>query len=269
MSLLFPEKLNIHLAPGIAVVARTQRSVIVQSDAKAIAAGADFGWRPLMEALVDMLNSYADTPSAAVVTLASRLAPVAAMPWRDDVTTPESQALLSAAHFAKSHGGSAADWDCVAADNGFGQPWLASGVRHEFLSALKAALSGARIRPTSIAPLGVDLFNAHAASLPARAAAWLLVPEADRLSAWYCQSRVPQECVSLPLPSDGEESVHELLRREAVLRGLPDTSAALFATASPTSGALAAPNVQRLLPRWRCAPGMTVGYPLHWLGGAR
>lgn len=269
MSLLFPEKLSIHLAPGIVAVARTKRHAIVQSDARAVAADADFGWRSLLEALATLLDEYADTPSVASVTLSSRLAPVAAMPWREDVTAPEPQALLAAARFAKAHGASAADWDGVAVANGFGRPWLAAGVRHEFIAALKSALSIARLRPISIAPLAVDLFNAYAASLPARGVAWLLVPEADRLVGWYCQGRVPQECLSLPLPTEGDESMNELLRREAVLRGLPDTPATLFVTVSQPSGPLAEHNVQRLLPRWRCAPGITVTYPLHWLGGAR
>lgn len=268
MSLLSPEKLNIHLAPGIALVARTQRSAIIQSDARAVAADAQFGWQPVIEALSDILSGYADMPAMANVTLSSRLAPVVAMPWREDVTTPESQALLSALRLARSHGGSAADWDCIAADNGYGQTWLASGARHEFMVALKSALGAARIRPGLIAPLAVDLFNTYAASLSARGATWLLVPESDRLTAWYCRGRVPQECLSLPLPENAE-SVPALLRREALLRGLPDQAAARLVIASQLSGALAEPGVQRLLPRWRCAPGVTVAYPLHWLGSAR
>ncbi len=269
MSLLFPEKLRIHLAPGIVVVARTKRDTIVQSDARAIAADMDFRGRPLLEALSAMLDTYVDTPSAATVTLSSRIAPMAAMPWRDDLTAPEPQALLSVARFAKSHGGAPADWHGVAVDNGFGQPWVAAGVRQEFVVALKSALAGARVRAAMIAPLAVDLFNAYRARLPARGAAWLLVPEADRLAGWHCQDRVLRECVSLPLPAHGDEPVDALLRREALLRGLPDNAAAWFVTASDPSGPLAAGSVQRLLPRWRCGDGVAAAYPLHWLGGNR
>ena len=269
MSLLFPEKLTIHLAPGVVVVARTKRAMIVQSDARTVVADAEFGWRPLVDALAEMLGAYANATSTTMVTLSSRLAPVAAMPWRDDVTEPASQALLAAARLSRSYGGTPADWDCLAIDHGFGRPWLTCGARHEMIAALKSALTEAHLRVTSIAPLAVDLFNAHRVSLPARGAAWLLVPEADRLSAWYCQSRIPQECISLPLPADEDGALNELLRREALLRGMPDASTTLFVAASQASGSLATSGVQRLLPRWRCAPGMIASYPLHWLGGAR
>ncbi len=269
MSLLSPDRLRIHLAPGVVVVARTKRDMIVESDARAVTAAMDAAGRPLLEAMAAMLDACADTPLPATVTLSSRIAPVAVMPWRDDVAAPESQALLSASRFAKSHGGAAADWDCVATDTGFGRPWVAAGMRQEFVAALKAALAGARVRATSIAPLAADLFNAQCAQLPSRGPAWLLVPEADRLVGWHCLGRAPQECISLPLPADDDEPVAALLRREALLRGLPDGSAALFVAASHPSGPLAERQVQRLFPRWRCDAGIAASYPLHWLGGTR
>ncbi len=266
MSLLFPEKLRIHLAPGIVVLARTKQAAVLQSDAKAVAASDEAGAQPLLDALTTMLESFEDTPAAASVTLSSRLAPVMMMPWRDDACDPQAQALLAASRFAKSYGGAAADWDCIAADSGFGRPWITAGIRQDLVSGLKSVLSGARVQ--SIAPLAVALFNAQCASLPVREAAWLLVPEADRLVGWYCEGRVPKECISLPAPADDDEPVEGLLRREAMLRGLPATAASLYVAASQVSGPLAARNVQRLLPRWRCEPGVAAAYPLHWLGGA-
>lgn len=269
MSLLFPEKLRIYLAPDHVVTARTSRLAILESKSRVITSHAGHESRNIFDALAALLDEYEKIPATTTVMLSSRLAPASVLPWRDDATVPGQQALLAAARFSRSYGGTAADWNCVTVHNGFGQPWVATGVRHEFIAALKLTLSGARVRVTSIVPLAVDLFNLHCASLPAQSAAWLLVPESDRLVGWYCQGRVPQECVSLPLPPEGDKSVDALLRRETLLRGLPGEPPALFVTASHPLGPLADRSVQRLFPRWRCEPGVNAAYSLHWLGGAK
>ncbi len=269
MSLLFPEKLRIHLAPDHVLAARTSRFAILESKARIIASNAGHESTKILEALAVMLDEYEKMPATTTVTLSSRLAPASVLPWRDDATTPGQQALLAAARLSASHGGAAADWNCISESNGFGRPWVATGVQHEFIAALKSTLSNARVGVTSIVPLAVDLFNVHRASLPVRGAAWLLVSESDRLVGWYCQGRIPLDCVSLPLPAEGDEPIDALLRREVLLRGLPDALPVLFVTASHPLGPLADRSVQRLFPRWRCEPGVTAAYPLHWLGGAK
>lgn len=267
MSLLFPDKLRIHLAPGHLVVARTRKAAVLHVEAKQVVAGAGLEWRALLETLTAMLDTADPALSSATITLSSRLAPLIVMAWCDEAMSPESQALLAAARFSASHGGAPVTWECVAASSGFGQPWVASGVQREFVIALKSMLDDARVKVTSIVPLALDLFNRHRAGLPARAPSWLLVSEYDRLVCWYCEGRMPRECISLPLPADGDEPVGSLLRRETVLRGMPVTSADMFVTASHPLGPLAERSVQRLFPFWRCEDGVSSSFPLHWLGG--
>ncbi len=267
MSPLFPDKLRIHLAPGHLVVARTRKLAVLQSEEKLLPAAAGVEWRALLDNLPAMLDTFDGMP-AATLTLSSRLAPLTVLPWRDDVTVPEQQALLASVHFARSHGDTNTDWECVAAPNGFGVPWVASGVLREFIAALKGVLRSARLRIDAMTPLAVDLLNEQRKRLPTRADAWLLIPEADRLVGWYCEKRVPRLCVSLPLPAEGDEPVVDTLRREALLRGLPDAPSSLFVMASHPAGPLAERRVQRLFPFWRAEPGVVASYPLHWLGAA-
>ena len=269
MSLLFPDKLRIHLAPGYLVVARTRKATVLHADARQVLVGAGLDWPAMLETLATMLEAADVAPVLATVTLSSRIAPLIVMPWRDDATSPEQQALLAAARLSASHGCASADWDCVAADNGYGLPWVASGLRRDFVAALKLTLSDARVKAGSIVPLALGLFNAQRARLPARAPAWLLVPENDRLVCWYCEGRMPRECFSLPLPADGDEPVSSLLQRESMLRGMPVAPADLFVMASHPSGPLAERSVQRLFPYWRCEAGVSSSFPLHWLGGGR
>ncbi len=269
MSLLFPDKLRIHLAPGHLVVARTRKAEVLYADTRHAVVDAGLEWHAMLETLAAMLEAADAAPVLATVTLSSRIAPLIVMPWRDDATSPERQALLAAARLSASHGCSSVDWDCVVAHNGFGLPWVASGLRHDFAAALKSLLNDARVKAGSIVPLALDLFNAQRASLPARAPAWLLVPENDRLVCWYCEGRMPRECFSLPLPSDGDEPVSSLLQRESMLRGMTVAPADLFVTASHPSGPLAERGVQRLFPLWRWDAGTSSLFPLHWLGGGR
>jgi hypothetical protein len=268
VSLLFPDKLRIHLAPGRVIVARTRKAVVLQSEEKLVPAAAGLEWRALLENLPALLDAV-DAVPAVTLTLSSRLAPLAVLPWRDDVIASEQQALLASAHFAKTYGGATMDWECIAAPNGFGMPWVAAGMLREFSTALKSALQSARLKVDTIVPLAVDLLNEQSSRLPSRSDAWLLIPEADRLVGWYCAGRSPRWCVSLPLPAEGDEPIAATLHREAQLRGLPETPSALLVIASHPSGPLAERRVQRLFPAWRADTGVIASYPLHWLGGAR
>jgi hypothetical protein len=157
VSLLFPERLTIHLSP-------TQISV----GEKKI---------PCDDPL-QALQGF-ELPRAQIsVILSNAFVRYALVPWSDALSGDAEEAAYVRHHFLRVHGERAKGWTFRASPAPAGAPRLCSAIDTALLTALKAAFAG-KAKLVSIQPALMAVFNRCRGDIPA-GGAWLALVEADR-----------------------------------------------------------------------------------------
>ncbi len=266
MSLLFPDHIRIGLGASYAVLARVNGARVTAWQMQTWDAAATASpWQRGYDTIVGWMGEMSSSGIRVSVALSAELAPLYLLPWRDDATRPDQQALLAAAHFRSIHGEVASRWETSAAPCGFGQPWLASATDTELILSLTEQLQARGARLASVQPLAVSLFNAlrqHTAG----SACWLLVPEPKKLTAIHM--RAGQWCLlqTLPMSAIRHEPLSDLLSRETRLAGLPGETASMY-LASTVNNDTAFGGCRILDPGWKITAAVSANSPLHLIGG--
>lgn len=174
MSHLFPERLEIGLAPAEVQVAR--RGVQTRRVACDAAPGAEpwHGALAALEALAPL------PPSRVTVVLSNHFVRYAVVPWSDALGTPAEEEAYLRHHFAKVHGERARGWRLRSSEGVAGAPRLASAVDAALIEALEQRFPRRAWRGlVSVQPLLMRKFNAWRALVPAQGA-WLVLAEPGR-----------------------------------------------------------------------------------------
>lgn len=261
MSLLSPEQFRLGLGATYAVLAQASGSRVTHWRMQTWDSASPAAWQQPLATIANWVAELKPRGARVSLALSAELAPLLLLPWRDDAVQAEQQALLAKAQFRRMHGEAAEHWKVVAQPSGYGQPWLASAVDGRLLQAATEQLRGATL--VSVMPLPISLFNALRPRLDT-AACWLLAPEPGRVTALHVRDASWSLLQTLPAADLQRESVHDLLRRETRLAGLPDLPATIYCASSKPA---AASGYTAIDPGWLRSPTVPADSPLHLLGG--
>lgn len=254
---LFPDHIRIGLGASYAVLARVDGAQVVEWHMQTQAVpSTDAPWQPALNAISDWLAEFKPRRLRVGVTLSSELAPLHLLPWRDDITQAERQALLAADHFRRIYGDAAMHWKINVQPTGYGQPWVAAAIDQRLLQALPEHFQGKA--PTSLKPLALSLFNSVRTKLTAPSG-WMLAPEPMRTTVIHMRNQ--QWALLKTLPDAGKEPLNDRLLREAQLAGLTDIPGTVYSPAQAGSG------ITLLDHGWRSGAYVATDSPLHLLGG--
>jgi hypothetical protein len=260
VSLLSPEYLHIGIGASYAAMARVRGARVVDWHMQQWApAASGLPWQQALSAVSSWLVQDKTKRQKARVVLSSELAPMQLLPWREDVTSPEQQALLASAQYRRVYGDAAAHWKVSVQPTGYALPWLSSAADERLLIALDSQLPGVKVQ--SVQPLAVSLFNSVHKKLAA--SSWLLLAEPEQVTALLVKQGQGQGQVLQTFPTAAlqAESVKNLLLREVRLAGLEEGQASLYTVGRSMTGAVA------LDPGWQADAGIPAQAPLHLLGG--
>lgn len=261
MSLLFPDQYRIGLGASYAVLAKVRGRKVMHWQMQSWSnAESTIPWQRSLS-VVSAWLAQAKPGARAIVTLSADLAPMQLLPWREDVTNNEQQSLFANARFRSIYGEAVDNWKLITQPTGYDQPWLASAMDDQLLSALSDQLKGVSV--VSAVPLSISLFNTYRTKLPT-AASWLLVPELDSLTALYLSGGSWQLLQTIPVSSLRHEAISDILQRETLLAGLKQMPAQIY-TASTLAGLN---DVINLDAGWEPDQAILPGAALHLLGGA-
>jgi hypothetical protein len=172
VSLLFPDRLIVSLAPGQVTSARMSgllRKRVVER--KTIPCDPGFGAEPWQGAIGGL--SGLDRTLRASAVLSNHFARYAIVPWNEGLDTADEEEAYVRHHFAKVHGERAKAWALRWSEHGATR--LASAIDQALLDALKQALP----RLDSVQPLLMAAINRCRAAIP-RSGAWLALVEDER-----------------------------------------------------------------------------------------
>ena len=172
MSLLFPERLIVSVAPTQVTSARMSgalRKKVVER--KTLPCDAGLGAEPWQGAIAALCGL--DRTLRACAVLSNHFARYAIVPWNEGLDTTDEEEAYVRHHFAKVHGDRAKTWALRWSDHGATR--LASAIDQGLLEALKQALP----RLDSVQPLLMMAINRCRAAIP-RSGAWLALVEDDR-----------------------------------------------------------------------------------------
>lgn len=261
MSLLFPDQLRIGLGASYAVLAKVSGHKVTHWrmqtwDAAGTTATSWDRALPVISGWLTELNSHR---LSATVTLSTELAPLHLLPWREEVTSSEKQALLAKASFRRVYGETADHWKIIAQPSGYGLPWLASAIDSRLLKALTDLQGGSLF---SVMPLSLSLFNAVQTKLTGPSY-WVLMPEHQRLAAIYLRDGDFSLLQSLPINSVKHESIKDLLLRETQLAGLQAIPSQIYVA----SAKFEMEGCTKIDVGWKTDARVPADSPLHLLGG--
>jgi len=261
VSLLFPDQYRIGLGATYAVLAKVQGRKVLHWQMQSWSdTELPTLWQRPLSAVASWLAQLKSRVNV-TVALSADLAPMQLLPWREDATNSEQQALLASVHFRAIYGESADGWKIITQPCGYGQPWLACGVNELLLSALREQFKGTSV--ASVMPLPVSLFNTLRTKLPPTAS-WLLMPELESITALYwCGGRL-ELLQTLPVNLLRHEAIADILLRETLLAGLKQAPVQFY-TASARADLN---NAISLDAGWQRGQDVPSNAPLHLLGGA-
>jgi len=250
---LWPEHIRIGLGASYAALARINGAQVTYWRMQSFSSShSATPWQESLATVSSWLSELEPRGRRIGIALSSELAPLHLLPWRDDVTQAEQQALLAADHFQHVYGASAHDWKTMARPTGFGRPWLAAAIDQRLLQALPEHLHGARL--ASLQPLAISMFNRITADN-----GWLLAPEPSRITALHVRNSNWALLRTFPDPSD--EPITDRLLRETRLAAVDNASPTVYSPMQNASG------VALLDAGWRRTNNVPADSPLHLLGG--
>ena len=265
MSRLWPEQLRVGLGASYAVLARVRGREVVDWRMQQFEPFAgEFAWQAPLRHLAAWLAELKPRGARLQVALSAELAPMHLLPWREDATRAEQQALLAQGHFRQVFGEAASSWKIGVQTTGYGKAWLASASDEALLQALAELAREQQVRLQAVVPLTVSLFNGARRQLK-QGSCWMLIAEPARLIALHLYEGRWQLLHTLPAAALQHEPLEQLLLRETRLAGLEHLPEQLYLLAPPTLYDGRAGT--RLASGWQGANGSS-GDHLHLLGAA-
>lgn len=168
MSLLFPERVAVALAPDQVVVG-----------GRTLDCDPAFGAEPWHGALETLRSVPWPQRCRVSVVLSNHFVRYALIPWNAALADPAEEEAYVRHHFTKVHGERAKSWSLRwSADSG-DAPRLASAIDAALLAALKARFAGGKARLVSIQPYLMAAANRARRAIPA-SGAWLVFAERER-----------------------------------------------------------------------------------------
>lgn len=263
MSRLWPEQLRVGLGATYAVLAKVRGHKVVDWRMQQFEpAVGELAWQAPLRHLTTWLTELKPRGAAMEIALSADLAPLHLLPWREDASRAEQQALLAQSHFRQVFGEAASSWKISVQATGYGNGWLASGMDEALLQALTELARGQQVRLQAVVPLTVSLFNSARRYLK-KGSCWMLVAEPAKLVALHLHQGRWQLLHTLPAAALQHEPVEQILLREARLAGLEHLPEQLYLLVPRTlyDGRVGT----RLASGWHAANGSDADH-LHLLG---
>lgn len=228
MSLLWRKRLRIALAPdGVAAVllARGRKPAVEKKLAWACRPGRSdtHPWQAAIRALSEGIGELQAKGADATIVLSNHFVRYALLPWSDQVTGAEERQAIARISFEKYFGSAAGGWSVRLSDDAYGRPSLASAVDMPLPEAIVQACHGAGLKPFSVQPYLMSVFNQYRRQLTAPNTC-LVVAEPRRIGILMAGAGGWFAVRTLPLRQDFSQELVPLVRRELLLAGLPAPS---------------------------------------------
>ena len=265
MSRLWPEQLRIGLGASYAVLARVRGRRVADWRMQSFEpAAGELAWQAPLRCLAAWLAAIEPRGMAMKIALSAELAPLHLLPWREDITRAEQQALLAQSHFRQVFGEAVSSWKISVQAMGYRESWLASAMDVALLQALTELARSHQLRLQAVTPLTVSLFNGIRRQLK-KGSGWLLMAEPAKLVALHLDQGRWQLLHTLPAAALVQEPVEQLLLREARLAGLALGPEQMYLLGLPNLQGETSGN--RLASDWQAAAASDRDH-LHLLGAA-
>lgn len=247
MSPLWRKRLRIALAPdrvAAVLLTRGRKPVVEKMLAWACKPGPSdtHPWQAAIRALSGGVAELQAKGADATIVLSNHFVRYALLPWSDQVTGAEERQAMARISFDRHFGSAAGGWAVRLSDDAYGRPSLASAIDMSLPEAIVQACHGAGLRPFSIQPYMMSVFNQYRRQL-AGPNTCLVVAEPRRIGVLMAGADGWFAVRTLPLRGDLSQELAPLVRREMLLAGLQDAQAYLHApgetqVAAPMAGGL-------------------------------
>ncbi|SFU62319.1 hypothetical protein SAMN05216350_103196 [Polaromonas sp. YR568] len=271
MSPLWRRRLCISLAPdAVAAVLMTRGRKPAIEKKLAWASKPDPSdtqpWHGAVRALAEGLGELEAKGADATIVLSNHFVRYALLPWSDQVTGAEERQAMARISFEKLFGSAAGGWAVRLSDDAYGKPSLASAVDMSLPDAIVQACHGAGVRPFSVQPYLMSVFNQYRKQLAA-ANTCLVVAEPRRVGLLMAGEDGWFAVRTLPLRNELSHELAPLLRRELLLAGLPDARIYLHAPGEATAAGLPFESLD-LAPLAGFSPAGDAAYSMAMSGAA-
>ena len=225
MSPLWRKRVRIALAPdGVAAVlmARGRKPAVEKKLAWACQPGPSDTqpWQAAVRALAEGIVELQAKGADATIVLSNHFVRYALLPWSDQVTGAEERQAMARISFERHFGGAAKGWSVRLSDDAYGKPSLASAVDMPLPEAIVQACNGAGLRPFSVQPYLMSVFNQYRRQL-AVPNTCLVVAEPRKIGMLMAGADGWFAVRTLPLRDGLSQELLPLVRRELLLAGLP------------------------------------------------
>jgi hypothetical protein len=264
VSLLFPKKIIVSLGSDYLALAETKGRRLKSWRIEHFSLLDKNNLDSILPKLQTWLSELAHQKIDLALRLSTDLAPICLLPWRNEITNPEQQALIAEAHFKNIYGNEANQWKVSVNSPDFGEAWVASGVAVETLENINVQLSSDGANITSIAPLSISIFNDIRNDIKA-SHGWLLIPEFKNLVAIYLIDGQWRLIQTLLLSDLQGESLSEILKREARLAGFAEHPFQIYSLGALPVNA----NTIKLSLGWDISPTISAQQPTYLVGGVK
>ena len=194
-------------------------------------------WQAAVRSLAGGIDELQAKGADATIVLSNHFVRYALLPWSDQVTGAQERQALARISFEKHFGGAAKGWSVRLSDDAYGKPSLAGAVDMPLPDALVQACEGAGLRPVSVQPYLMSVFNQYRRQL-ASPNTCLVVAEPRKIGMLMAGADGWFAVRTLPLRDGVSQELLPLVRRELLLAGLP----ALARIYLHASGEVAAPT---------------------------
>lgn len=184
MSLLWPDRLLVSLAPGEISWIRLDGHLKPEvRDKGVVPADPGYGahpWEGALAALRTKAQAWRADRLSVRIVLSNHFVRYALSPYSDQIQGVDQELALARFHFSKVHGEVSRAWDIRLSPAAPGASRLASAVDSALVEALRQCFGQAgRPRLASVQPLLMSMFNSADAAIPS-SGAWLVMAEPER-----------------------------------------------------------------------------------------
>jgi hypothetical protein len=225
VSPLWRRSLRIALAPGsvcAVLMARGRKPAVEKKLAWGCRPGASdtHPWQAAIRALREGIGELQAKGADATIVLSNHFVRYALLPWSDQVTGAEERQAMARIHFERHFGAASSGWTVRLSDDAYGKASLASAVDLSLPEAILQACQGAGLRPASVQPYLMSVFNQYRRQLAAPNTC-LVVAEPGKIGLLMAGAGGWFAVRTLPLRHGLSQELEPLVRRELLLAGLP------------------------------------------------
>lgn len=229
MSLLWPDRLLVSLAPGelrwVRLGGRFRpklrgKGLVPVVPAQPGGPGAH-PWQGVLTALREAAQDWRLDRLSVRIVLSNDFVRYLVAPHNAQIHGDEQDLAFARFHFSKVHGEVSRAWDIRLSPAAPGAARLASAVDSALIAALRDCFpAGGRHRLASIQPLLMAVFNSGAAAIPA-SGAWLVMAEAERTCVALLRGNVWHAVQNVRGRFADDQAWIDLVQRESWRLGLP------------------------------------------------